>query len=240
MKFVDPLALIAQQPRQFVLFAGSQLQGSRQSQEDFFINFNDECVVVTDGASKRHGDIAAKLAAETAMWGYKHIRERPFYWADKKLFLKRIFRSANIAVWQKKREYGFESGLASSLAVAIIGVQRIWVAAVGNSGVLLYRDGLIDVLTPLDSKALGLNRFGLVPHVAAERFLARDILLLATDGITNYVSEDQLRATFEVSGNSTDSLTTAITHLLRTAQENGSTDNMTACMIKKVRATEKS
>ncbi len=246
MKFVDPLAFKTKQPKQSVLFAGSQLQGVKESQEDFFINFNDECVVVTDGVGGiPHGDVAAKLAAETAIWGYKHIRTRPFYWSDKKLFLKRIFRSANMTVWQKRREYGFEAGLATTLSVAMIGEQNIWVGSVGDSGMLLFRDGLIDILTPSDvddmgrlTNALGLKRFGLVPHIAVEKFLPGDILLLATDGVLNYVSEDQLRATFEVSGNSIDSLTTAVVHVLKTAQENGSQDNMTACMIKKIRTAE--
>lgn len=246
MKFVDPLAFKARQSRESVVFAGSQLQGARPNQEDFFVNFNDECFVVADGVGGLpHGDVAARLGAETAVWAYKHVRERPFYWADKKLFLKRIFRSSNIAVWQKRREYGFEAGLASTLAVAIVGTQNIWVGTVGDSGILLYRDGLIDVLTPADldetgklTNALGLKRFGLVPHIAVEKFLPRDILLIATDGVLNFVNEDQLRSTFEVSGDTSDSLSTAVMHLLKAAQENGSRDNMTACMIKKIRTTE--
>ncbi len=242
MKFADPLALKHRKPSQGVLFAGSQTQGARPSQEDFFSNFNDECIVVADGVGGLpHGDVAAKLATETAIWGYKHIRERPFYWADKKLFLKRIFRSSNMALWQKRKEQGFEAGSATTLSVAIIGTHALWVGSVGDSGILMYRDGLIDILTPYDldeigrlTNALGLERFGLVPHIAVERFIPRDILLLATDGVLNYVSEEQLRGAFEIAGDTTDSLTTAVVRLLKLAEENGSGDNMTACMIKKI------
>lgn len=242
MKFADPLALKNRQAFVGVVFAGSQMQGTRQSQEDFFSNFNDECVVVADGVGGLpHGDVAAQLASETAIWGYKHIRQRPFYWADKKLLLKRIFRSSNLTVWQKRRERGFESGLATTLSVVIISTHAIWVGSVGDSGILLYREGLIDLLTPYDldetgrlTNALGLQRLGLVPHIAVERFIPRDILLLATDGVLSFVSEDQLRATFEIAGDTTDSLTTAVMQLLNTAKENGSGDNMTACMIKKI------
>jgi serine/threonine protein phosphatase PrpC len=245
MKFVDPLAFKTNQPRQSVLFAGSQLQDAKTPQKDFFINFNDECLVVTDGVlDVPHAEIAAKLAADTAIWGYKHIRQRPFYWADKKLFLKRIFRSSNLAVWQKKRERGFESGLATTLSVAMIGTHALWVGAVGNTGILLYREGLIDILTPYDvdefgrlTNWLGKKRLGLVPHIAVEKFIPGDILLVASSGVLNHVSEDQLRAVFEVSGNSTDSLTTAVVHLINTAQESGGTA-MTACMFKKIRTAE--
>jgi serine/threonine protein phosphatase PrpC len=245
MRFVDPLAFKTKNPGHVVVSAGSQLQGAQETQEDFFVNFNNECVVMTDGVgSLPHGEVAGKLASDTAIWGYKHIRTRPFYWADKKLFLKRIFRSSNLAVWQKHKEQGFEEGLQTTLSVAIIGTHALWVGSVGDTGILLYREGLIDILTSLDvdelgrpTNTLGKKRLGLVPHVAVEKFIPGDVLLLATDGVLNHVSEDQLRATFEVSGSSSDSLHTAVTHLLKTAQENGSTDNMSAVMIKKIRTT---
>ncbi len=245
MKFVDPLVFRNRKQPEAIIFAASQLQGGKDTQEDYFINFKDECFVVTDGVgSLPHPEVAAKLAAETAIWGYKHIRQRPFYWADKKLFLKRIFRSANIAVWQKKRERGFSEGLATTLATVIVGTNSIWAGSVGDTGILLYREGLIDMLTPYDldeagrlTNALGVKRFGLVPHVKAERFIAGDVLLIASDGVLSFVSEDVLRTTFEVTGTTTDSMSAAIVHLLRTAEENGSDDNMTACMIKKLSAT---
>ncbi len=245
MNFVDPLVVRHKKTPAAIIFAGSQLQGNRPTQEDFFINFNDECFVVADGVGGLpHGDVAAKLAAETAIWGYKHIRERPFYWADKKLFLKRIFRSVNIAVWQKKREPGYEEGLASTLVTAIIGTHALWVGSVGDSGIYLYRDGLIDMVTPYDideagrlTNAVGLTRYGLVPHVKTERFLIGDVLLLATDGVLGFVSEDELRVVLEAAGDTADSLSQAVVHLLKTAEENGSTDNKTACLIKKIPAT---
>lgn len=246
MKFVDPLVIKHKKNPGAIIFAGSQLQGEREVQEDYFINFNDECFVVADGVSGLpHGDVAAKLAAETAIWGYKHIRLRPYYWADKKLFVKRIFRSVNIAVWQKRKETGFEKGLATTLATVIVGTHVFWIGSVGDSGILLYRDGLIDMVAPYDideagrlTNAIGLKRYGLVPHVKAERFLLGDIILLATDGVLGFVNEEELRTVFEVSGNTSDSLSGAVTHLLKTAEENGSTDNKTACLIKKIPATK--
>lgn len=235
MKLADPQAVKNRKSTSAVLFAGSQLQGTRELQEDFFINFNDECFVITDGVDElSHPDVAARLGAETAIWGYKHIRQRPFYWADKKKFLKRIFRSANIAVWQKRREFGFEAGVATTLSVAIVGTQKVWIGTVGDSSVFLYRDGLIDLLTPSDTDALGMRRLGLVPHIAIERFLTGDILILATDGVLRFVSEEQLRLVCESTGDTTTTLITAVVKLLHIAQENGSTDNMTVCIVKRI------
>src|SRR3989304_8104996 len=100
MKFPDPLMLSSRAVRDTVIFAGSQLPGTQKLQKDYFINFSDECFVVADGVSDIHGEAAAKLAADTAIWGYKHVRQRPFYWADKRRLLKRIFRSSNLTLWQ--------------------------------------------------------------------------------------------------------------------------------------------
>lgn len=246
MKLIDPQTLKLDTPADIIIFSGSQLQGPRETQEDFFVNFNDECFVVTDGVGGLpNGNVAARLGAETAIWGYKHIRQRPFYWEDKKLLLKRIFRSANLAVWQKRSEFGFEAGLATTLAVAIVGTYKIWVGTVGDSNVLLFRDGLIDVLTPSDvdemgmlTNALGMRRLGLVPHIAIERFLPGDILVLATDGVLQYVNEEQLRLICESTANTTESLSDAVIKLLHAAEDNGSTDNMTACMVKKIRVVK--
>ena len=240
MRLPDPLTLKVKALRETIVFAGSQLQGKREIQEDYFINYNDECFVIADGVGGLpNGQVAAKLASETALWGYKHIRQRPFYWRDKALLLRRIFRSTNLAVWQKRREDGFEAGLATTLVVAIVTPQKIWIGSVGDSSAYLYRDGLIDELTKADvdesgmlTKVIGIERLGLVPAVATERFLPGDTLLLATDGVTHYISEDQIRATFEVIGDTAESVTNGVVHLLRTAEEQGSDDNMTACIIK--------
>lgn len=246
MKFADPIAVAMRKVNNTVIIAGGQAMGDRPIQEDFFSNFNDECVVVADGVSGLpNGDVAARLASETAIWGYKHIRQRPFYWADKELLLKRIFRSVNLTIWQKRREKGFEMGLATTLSVLIIGGYKFWVGTVGDSSVLLYRESLIDFLTPVDvredgtlTNALGMKRLGLVPHVAVEKFLPRDIILMATDGVLNYLDEDQLRVTFEVTGDTKESVANAVSHLIHTAQENGSRDNMTAILLKRIRAAE--
>src|SRR4030067_1959156 len=123
-----------------VLYAKAQLKGGRTRQDDTLDHYLDECFVAADGVSTvPNGDIAARLGAETAVWGYKFIRTKRFYWHDKKLLLKRIFRSANIAVWQKARERAFRSGLATTLTVVIIGDTVIWTGHVGASRGFLYR-----------------------------------------------------------------------------------------------------
>lgn len=243
MKFSDPFAVPNIEPRDHILFAASQLQGTRDRQEDYFLNYNDECFVVADGVGgSAHGDVAASLASETAIWGYKHIRQRPFYWSDKKGLLKRIFRTTNLTIWQKQKEPGFEDGLATTLLACIVTGKNVYIGSVGDTSAFLYRDGLIDQLTreERDSKgrltrSLGMQRLGLLPQVRVEQFLSGDVVLLATDGVVDFVSEDRVREILEQSGNSAATLAQAAEALIGEAQKNMSPDNMTACLIKKLR-----
>ncbi len=242
MKFDDPQMLRVSQPKDSILFAATQLPGHESQQEDCFVNFNDECFVVTDGgAGLPHGDVAARLAGETALWGYKHIRQHKFYWLDKKLFMKRIFRSANLAVWQKRREQGFEEGLATTLLVAMVGPRSCWVGSAGDTQAFLWRDGAVQKLIREDldhlgrlTKAVGFVHFGLIPQFVASNFGVGDALLLVTSGAGNYLLEQEIALILSGAGENTERMKEAVTELVAMAQVNGSEKNMTACLIKRV------
>ena len=109
-------------PKDVILFAGSG-----------FTHFADECFIITDGvASLPHAKEAEELTAQTALWAYKVVRQRPFYWKEKLPFLKRIFRSTNLRLWQKRRDPGFDEGLASALMVLIVIEDYFWLGSAGN------------------------------------------------------------------------------------------------------------
>ena len=141
-------------PKDVTLFAGKN-----------FTHFNDECFIIADGyPGLPHAQEAEKLTAETALWAYNMVRQRPFYWGEKLKFLKRIFRSTNLTLWQKRRDPGFDAGLASALMVLIVIEDYFWLGSAGNCNSFLFRDGLIDVLTKRDvdsegmlTKAVGLR-----------------------------------------------------------------------------------
>ena len=245
MKPRNPLNFILKQPKDIILFASSEFIGDRQKQEDSFLNFKDECFALADGVGGMpHGDVAAKLAVESAIWGYKLIRQRHTYWQDKKLFIKRIFRSANITVLQKQREAGFSDGLATTLVVLIMGDRIFWLGSVGDTSAFLYRNEILTKLTAPDideqgylTKVLGTDRYGLVPQFITDRSLPEDIMLLVTDGVTNFVSQEQMVTILEKSGQTQRSIQEATDTLTKVAKENGSSDNMTACVVKRVQNT---
>lgn len=194
----DSLFLHHRQPQPSVIFAASQLQGTRDTQEDYFVNFSDECFVVCDGVGGLpHGEVAAKLAADTAVWAYKHVRQRHTYWKDRKLFLKRIFRTTNITLWQKQREEGFTDGMATTMLVCVVIDRRWYIGSAGDSSAFLVREGKMMKVTTEDvdasgglTKAIGTTRYGLTPSVITGDFLAGDCMILMTDGVAREMDTD--------------------------------------------------
>ncbi|MBU1327141.1 protein phosphatase 2C domain-containing protein [Patescibacteria group bacterium] len=241
MTIADPRIQKRSQPKETVIFAAGQLQGQRDLQEDRFLNFSDECFVIADGVGGMpHGEVAATIACETAIWGYKHIRQRRCYWLNKKQFMHRIFRSTNLAVWQKHRETGFGDGLASTLLVLIVGAETLWIGSAGDSNAFFFRNGMVQKLTHEDvdavgnlTKALGLKRLGLMPQFIREDFFVHDVILLATDGVSDYVTTNDLMMIMSSAGSTAETVKSAVDSLIQIAEENGSKDNMTACLIKR-------
>ena len=242
MRFPDAYTIRRQTPRDSVIFAAAQLLGDQDTQEDYFLNFNDECFVLSDGVSTMpNGEAAAKLACETAIWGYKHIRQHPYYWLDKKLFMKRIFRSTNLAVWQKQREKGFEEGLATTLMVLMVGAKNFWIGHAGNSSAWLYHNNEITKLTHDDTdtqgalvKAVGFKRLGLFPEFASGAFEVDDVLLLTTDGAGDYLTAKDMIMHLSAVGSSNQEATAATVGLLGQAQANGSKENSSAIIVKRI------
>lgn len=218
-------------PRDVILFAGKN-----------FVHSHDECFIVADGyPGLPHAPEAEQLTRETALWAYRMVRQRPFYWKGKLSLLKRIFRSTNLRLWQKRRDPGFDAGLGSALTVLIVIGDYYWLGSAGNCNTYLYRDGLIDMLTPRDvdddgmlTKAVGFARHQLVPAMHSEQLLENDSILLASDSIANYVSEDEMRGILEKIEATTESLAVALDTLIKTAVAAGSRASVSACLVKRI------
>lgn len=242
MRFPDPYALRREIPKETILFAASQLSGGSNTQQDYFLNFNDECFAVADGIGGiPHGDVASRLASETAIWAYKHIRQHRYYWMDKKLFMKRIYRTTNLTIWQKKREREFADGLATTLMVLIVGPESFWLGNAGDSSAWMIHEGVVRKLTEekeafseIPNHSLGFKRLGLIPDFVTMPLVAGDVLLLTTDGVADYLTTSDIQTSVSLSGNTNEDITRAVTSVLTAAQANGSRDNMTVLMVKRL------
>ncbi len=220
-----------EKPKDILLFAGKECTNS-----------HDECFIIADGyPGLPHAAEAETLTHQTALWAYNMVRQRPFYWKEKLSFLKRIFRSTNLTLWQKRRDPGYEAGLASALMVLMVIRDYFWLGSAGNCNSFLFRDGLIDILTSRDvdsegmlTRAVGFSRKQLIPVTHSEKFLENDIILLASDSVANYVSEDEMRNVLESVTSTKESLNDAVDKLIEAARAAGSLDSMSLCMVKRI------
>lgn len=225
-----------------ILFSAGETQGKKERQEDFFINSNDECIVLSDGVGTiPHGDVASRLTCETAVWAYTHSRPLDTYRNDRKELLKRIFRSTNITLWQKQREEEFKDGMAATLTVAMIGSRNVWIGALGDTPAYVWHDGEVKKITGDDcdangflTKVIGRERYGVVPQVYTLDFTPGDMILLATDGLAHNLPEEEMTLILSQAGNTAQSMIDTVSLLLRAGEKNGSEDNMTACLCKKM------
>jgi len=226
--FVQPKP---EKPKTVILYAGNS-----------YAHFTDECFIIADGVqSLPHAVVAENLTVETALWAYKVTRQSPFYGKERLPLLKRVFRSTNLRLWQKRRDPGFDLGLASALMVLIAIEDYFWLGSAGNCNSFLYRDGLIDILTKRDvdaeleiTKAVGFSRKLLVPTLHSEKLLENDIILLATDSVANYITEDDMRGVFESVTGTNESLQAAGDALMEIAKAAGSRDAMSVCLVKRI------
>lgn len=238
----DALLLHKRPPRETVIFAVRQLQGTRESQEDYVVHVNDECFVVCDGVGGLpHGEVAAKLAGDTAVWAYRLVRQRRTYWKGRKLLLKRIFRTTNITLWQKQREEGFTDGMATTMLVAIIIDRHYYIGSVGDSSAFLVHDGKMVKLTTEDvdpsgrlTKVMGTMRYGLSPSIVAGDIVVGDTLMLATDGVASVSHATAITTLLEEAGNEATGLADVAKGVLLSSEKKGVTDNMTVCLVKRI------
>lgn len=102
-------------------------------------NFESDFSVLFHGVPGFHPDVGPQFAADTAVWGYKQIRQRNYYWFDKKKLMERIIRSTNIALWQKQRDDACDGGVCVDGVCAIFGEKMAWVASFGQSSAYVRR-----------------------------------------------------------------------------------------------------
>jgi len=240
MLLPDPLHLKHTILKTSVLSSAFQLQGNRPRQEDYVFYDSTDTFIIADGmGGMDHGDIAGKLAVESATWAIHLAKQRISYWKDKKLLGGRVFRSVNWTLYNKRRESGFESGLGSTLTILLFGEKQFYLYSVGDSPAYLYRDKKIRLLTPLDrdprgylTKAIGISKNAPPEFFFTDKIEGNDLFLLSSDGVADHLSETKMEEILLKAGDSKEEIDEAVKNVVISAEKQGSKDNMTACIIK--------
>ena len=211
--------------------------------------------ILADGMGGYNGgEIASKLATTCAKnYLQNNFKDTP---KDKESIMKLVKSSmeyANMVVYEKSQENKELEGMGTTLEICLIYNNRVYIGHIGDSRIYRIRKDIIRKLTQDHSyvqklvkdgtitkeeaehhpkknmlmKALGCNAF-VEPDVAVKGFLKDDIILMGSDGLTNFVSQDDLYKTVK------ENIEFAPQKLVDIANNNGGQDNITVVVIKNI------
>lgn len=201
---------------------------------------------VADGmGGHKAGDVASKLALEVMKKTLENYRPSRNTALDQ---LRQGVIRANEAVYVSAQKYMEHRGMGTTLTACLLHGDKVFVANVGDSRALLIREGKTNKLTSDHSLVQELldgggitekdafkhpqrnvltRALGIGPTVHADYFtydiVKGDRLLLCTDGLSAFVTEDRLGELMMSSENPDD----VVRLLLKEAINAGSNDNIT-------------
>ncbi len=237
----------------FVIHVGSRTaQGIRPNNEDrYVVDLVNKLFLVADGMGGQDlGEQASGLAAEIIP---RVVHDRLAAQDDAAQAVQRALAEANEAIIHAGRNQPVGRRMGTTAVLAVQQADRVYVAGLGDSRAYLVRQGKVEQLTVDHSVAQALVASGaLTPEEARHspwqhvlhKFLgcagmaegaevrpltpeAGDRLLLASDGLTNHVTDEDL---IEGARQLTDPQDWAH-HLVNLALERGSRDNVTCVVV---------
>lgn len=227
-------------------------QGARPNNEDrFFADPVSQVYLVADGmGGQDRGEHASGLAAEIIP---RVVQDRLASHADAGQAVKQALAEANQAIVNAGKEQPAGRRMGTTAVLAIQREDKVYVAGLGDSRAYLIRDDRVEQLTVDHSVAQALVTSGVLKPEEARhspwqhvlhKFLgcaemvegaevrpftpkAGDRLLLATDGLSNHASEQDLRQAIR----QFPSPQACAEHLVNLAIQQGSRDNVTCVMV---------
>jgi PPM family protein phosphatase len=237
----------------FVLRVGSySAQGVRSNNEDrYVVDQEHKLFLVADGMGGQDcGEQASGLAAEIIP---RVVQDRLAAQDDTKQAVQRALTEANQAIVSAGREQPAGRRMGTTAVVAVQRENQVYVAGLGDSRAYLIRGQSVEQLTVDHSVAHALVSCGVLSEEEARqspwqhvlhKFLgcaemldgaevkpftprAGDRLLLASDGLTNHIRDEDLSQGVQQFKD----VQAWAEHLVTTALERGSRDNVTCIVV---------
>jgi protein phosphatase len=238
---------------QFVLRVGCRTaQGARSNNEDrYVVDRANNVFLVADGMGGQElGEQASGLAAEIIP---RVVHDQLAVSEDASQAMQKALSEANQAIVHAGRNQPAGRRMGTTAVVAVQHSDQVYVAGLGDSRAYLIRGNKIDLLTVDHSVAQALVSTGVLSPEEARnspwqhvlhKFLgcaemtdgadvrpftpqAGDRLLLASDGLTNHITEEDLRS----GPHQFPDPQTWAEHLVQIALSRGSRDNVTCIVL---------
>jgi len=174
-------------------------------------------------------------------------------WSDKTQRLSSAAHLANKKIFESAHEHPDQQGMGATLTAAWIDGSRLSIAHVGDSRAYLLRGGSLQqitsdhslvaeqvrqgILTPAEAEqsemqSVLLRALGSQPDIQIDAeehgLIARDILLLCSDGLTRMLIEPEIAGTLQAEPDAT----RAAQKLVELANDRGGADNITVVVVR--------
>ena len=226
------------------------------NEDYFFISYPDDPIqlfIVADGMGGYNGgEVASRLAVDSAknyiLSNYDKTNKDRESLTD---LIKNSCQYANMVVYEKAQSKKELKKMGTTLDICLIYQNRAYISHVGDSRIYRLRKDFFRKLTKDHSyvqqlvdegkitkeesvshpeknmlmKALGVSAF-VEPDSMVKGFLKGDVILMCSDGLTNMVSEEEIRKIIQ------ENPTDATKLLVQRANDYGGKDNITAILIR--------
>lgn len=230
----------------------------RDNNQDSYYVFSSEdypLFIIADGmGGHKAGEIASKMAIEIISNNLKNYLINSSV-ENKKIEdgIRKSIDEANKEIYKKSKEDEKYSGMGTTVTLAYVINDRIFIGHVGDSRAYLLRNGVLSQLTQDHSLVEELIRNGSISKEEAKHHPQRniitravgtsgdikadvilekkhkdDILLLCTDGLTNMVDEIQIRDSLIMN----EDIQKACEDLVKLSNDRGGFDNITVIAAK--------
>lgn len=223
---------------------------ARTKNEDYFGHFQGDfgdLFLVCDGMGGHNGgELASRMAVESIR---KHF-ESNFLEGEELATISQAIELAHQQIAAKAEEDPELSGMGSTVALLLISAGNYYVAHCGDSRVYLSRDGSLMQLTKDHSEVQMMVESGIItqdqaathprrnfitralghgtctPELSGPHMLKQDdVFLLCSDGLTEYVSDEELHQQME------EEPQIACQNLVDMANDRGGSDNITIQIV---------
>ena len=224
----------------------------RSGNEDTYLMASERGLfVVADGmGGHAAGEVASDMAARIVAEEYRPVRGM----SDDELMAQMVgaIRAANGAIFKRTIQEQDKRGMGTTTTVLALLPRRYLIGQVGDSRAYILRGGVLTQLTKdhsyvqeqVDAGRLSPEEARVHPYanvitrcvgsngdVVPDLFLgtleAGDLLLLASDGLTGMLEDEDLRIVMS----SGDSLETMVDRLIADANRRGGLDNITVVLV---------
>lgn len=238
------------------IFAKTDVGKVREMNQDYYYISRDtdelKIFILADGmGGYKGGEIASELATTSAKSYIESNFDKIEHTKEEILKLvKSAAEYANMIVYEKSKENKELEGMGTTLEIAVVFENRVYIGHVGDSRIYRIRDKFMRKLTNDHSyvqklvkdgtitkeeaeqhpkknmlmKALGCTAF-LEPDVMVKGFQKNDILVMCSDGLTNMVSAE------EIYNIAKGDIYVAARDLIDRANQNGGLDNITVIIL---------